>query len=107
MSPAATKPARDPAGLASLRNVGKAALADFRLLGIATVSELAAQHPDALYTRLCEATAKRHDPCVHDVFAATIHEARTGKAVDWWTYSAARKARQAAGDFPQTPSGAP
>ena len=89
-----------PTSLAKLRNVGKATLADFRLLGIATVGELAAQDADALYTRICEATSKRHDPCVHDVFAATIHEARTGEALDWWSYTAARKLRQAAGDFP-------
>ena len=86
-------------GLKRLRNVGKAALADFALLGIGSVAMLAEQDADALYVRLCALTQQRQDPCVHDVFAATIHEARTGEAVDWWTYSADRKARQAAGRF--------
>jgi len=87
-------------GLAGLRNVGRATLADFHLLGITTVQQLAAEEPDALYLRLCQATSQRHDPCAHDVFAATIHEARTGEPLDWWHFSAARKARQAAGAFP-------
>ncbi len=86
---------------ARLRNVGPATLADFKLLGIATVAQLAAQDADTLYLRLCEETLRRHDPCVHDVFAAAIHQARTGEGVNWWTYTPARKRRQAAGDFPQ------
>jgi nucleotidyltransferase/DNA polymerase involved in DNA repair len=94
-----------PLGSAKLRNVGPATLADFKVLGIATLGELARQDADRLYLRLCEETARRHDPCVHDVFAAAIHQARTGESVDWWTYSAARKLRQAAGDFPQPAAG--
>jgi len=79
--------------LSDLRNVGKAALADFRLLGIETVAQLAAQDADHLYDRLCTLTNRRHDPCVHDVFSATIHQARTGEALDWWAFTAERKAR--------------
>ena len=90
-----------PLNLAKLRNVGPATLSDFKLLGITTLAHLAAQDADRLYLRLCEQTACRHDPCVHDVFAATIHQARTGEAVNWWNYTPARKLRQTAGDFPQ------
>jgi nucleotidyltransferase/DNA polymerase involved in DNA repair len=93
---------RDP--LARLKNVGKAALADFKILGISTISQLAAQDADALYARLCETTRQRHDPCVHDVFTAAIHQAKTGEAVNWWAYTPARKARQAAGTFPKAPA---
>jgi Pathogenicity locus len=84
-----------PVGLAlsDLRNVGKAALADFQLLGIETVEQLAAEDADRLYDRLCALTNRRHDPCVHDVFSATIHQARTGEALDWWAFTPARKAR--------------
>jgi len=89
-----------PSSLAKLRNVGRATLEDFRVLGIATVGELAAQHPDALYLQLCKVTGQRHDPCAHDVFAATIHEARPGQPLDWWAFTAARKARQHDGTFP-------
>jgi hypothetical protein len=94
----------DRDSLARLRNVGKAALADFEILGISTISQLAAQDADALYVRLCETTRQRHDPCVHDVFTAAIHQAKTGEAVNWWTYTPARKARQAAGIFPKAPA---
>ncbi len=90
-----------PIASAKLRNVGPATLADFRLLGIDTIAQLAVQDADRLYLRLCEETARRHDPCVHDVLTAAIHQARTGEAVNWWAYTAARKLRQAAGDFPQ------
>ncbi len=86
--------------LTLLRNVGKAALADFKLLGITTIGQLAKADADKLYVQLCEATRQRHDPCVHDVFTAAIHQAKTGEAVDWWAYTAARKLRQASGSFP-------
>ena len=79
--------------LSSLRNVGKAALADFALLGISTVAQLKAADPDELYTRLQIITSHKHDPCVRDVFAATIHQARTGEALNWWAFTAERKRR--------------
>jgi hypothetical protein len=90
-----------PLHLAKLRNVGPATLADFKLLGVATMAQLATQDADRLYLRLCEETGRRHDPCVHDVFTAAVHQAQTGEPVNWWTYTAGRKLRQAAGDFPQ------
>jgi nucleotidyltransferase/DNA polymerase involved in DNA repair len=96
---AATKP-HDLRTLTSLRNVGKAALADFKVLGIETVAQLAMKNADVLYVDLCHKTGTRHDPCVHDVFAATIHEAKTGEPINWWAYTKARKQRQLAGAFP-------
>lgn len=87
--------------LAELRNIGKAALLDFAMLDIKSVSQLATQNPDDLYSELCLLTNKRHDPCVHDTFAAAIHQAKTGEALDWWAFTALRKQRQLAGTFPQ------
>jgi nucleotidyltransferase/DNA polymerase involved in DNA repair len=89
------------AALARLRNVGRATLADFERLGIVTVGQLATRDADTLYVQLCEATGQIHDPCAHDVFTATIHEAKTGEAVNWWACTPARKLRQAAGTFPK------
>lgn len=80
--------------LSSLKNVGPAMRRDFRRLGIETIEQLAKQDPDKLYERLSAISADRVDPCVHDVFSATIHQARTGEPVPWWNYSAARKQRQ-------------
>lgn len=85
--------------LAMLKNVGRAALGDFARLGITSVSQLATCDPDDLYLRLCDLTNERHDPCVHDVFAATIHQARTGEARNWWAFTPERKARVADGTF--------
>jgi hypothetical protein len=86
--------------LGELRNIGKAMLADFELLGISSVAKLAAQDVDELYLRLCHLTGTRQDPCVHDTFAAAIHQAKTGEALNWWAFTPLRKARQEAKTFP-------
>lgn len=84
--------------LSELHNVGPAALADFAALGIETVAQLAQCEPDTLFQQLQLVTGQRHDPCVRDVFAAAIHQARTGDVKNWWAFTPVRKARQAAGD---------
>lgn len=103
--PRSGPPRRRTAGdpLAGLRNIGPAMRADLALLGIETLAQLAAEEPDALYAALQVKTGQRQDPCVWDVFAAAIHQARTGEARDWWTFTPQRKARQAAGRFPVSP----
>ena len=68
--------------LRDLKNVGKAALGDLEVLGIESVDELAKQNPTELFQELEKRTGKRQDPCVWDVFAAIIHEAKTGEAGD-------------------------
>ena len=79
--------------LKDLRNVGPAALADFKLLGISTVAQLKSSDPDELYQRLQIITKSAHDPCVRDVFAAAIHQAKTGEAKNWWAFTAERKVK--------------
>ena len=91
----------NPQGLRRLRKVGKATQADLNLLGITTVEQLAVQDADDLYVELCLLTGKRHDACAHDVFAAAIHEAKTGEPVNWWACTPARRKRQADGTFPE------
>lgn len=63
----------------SLANVGPATFDDLQLLGITTLEQLAHANPDELYLRIQEITQVKQDPCVWDVFAAIIHEARTGE----------------------------
>ena len=77
--------------LGDLRNVGKATLADLSLLGIESVEQLSSQEPTFLFQELERRTNQRQDPCVWDVFAAIIHEAATGKATNWWEWTAKRK----------------
>jgi hypothetical protein len=84
-----------------LRNIGPATRADLALLGITSVEQLALCDADALYVELQVRTARHHDPCVWDVFAAAIHQARTGEPRDWWTFTPDRKRRQALGEFPR------
>ena len=87
--------------LLHLRNVGPATLADLKLLGIRTMEQLAASTADGLYSDLQRRTARSHDPCVWDTFAAAIHEVRTGEALNWWHFTRERKERQAQGTFPR------
>ena len=77
--------------LRDLANVGPATLGDLHTLGIRTVRQLARRDALALYRSLCHRTGKRHDPCVIDVFMAIIHQARGGKAMPWWKFTAERK----------------
>lgn len=85
--------------LLTLKNVGKATFQDLQLLGINSIAELAKAEADELYLRLQQITKQQHDPCVWDVFAAIIHEAKTGEKQSWWHWTKIRKERQAAGTF--------
>lgn len=86
---------KDNNELLTLMNVGKATLKDFNVLGIGSIEELSKQNADDLYLKLQKTTGKRHDPCVWDVFAAAIHEAKTGQKTPWWEWSKVRKQREA------------
>jgi nucleotidyltransferase/DNA polymerase involved in DNA repair len=81
--------------LRDLRNVGKATLDDFAVLGIEKVEQLITCDAKTLYVMLQDRTGLRHDPCCEDVFAAAIHEAKTGEALNWWVFSRQRKAASA------------
>jgi len=79
--------------LLRLKNLGPQTLADLHLLGITTIEELAKCDPDELFQRLQIITNETHDPCVWDVFAAIIHQAKTGEKTAWWAWTKVRKAR--------------
>jgi len=85
--------------LTSLRNIGPAMARDLALLGIGSTEALAIKDADLLYLELGAITGARPDPCVHDTFAAAIHQARTGEALPWWEFTPARKERQRRGTF--------
>lgn len=84
--------------LRSLMNVGPAVERDLLALGIRTIAKLAKQEPDALFRKLLRRNGPT-DPCMHDTFVAIIHEARTGEKRPWFTWSAERKRRVAAGEL--------
>ena len=87
---------RDKRELGDLEGVGKATLGDFKLLGIESVSALANEDAMVLFQRMCELTNSRQDPCVYDVFACAIAQARDPELEaserKWWTWSRMRKA---------------
>ncbi|MCB1135517.1 MAG: Mitomycin resistance protein mcrB [Chlamydiia bacterium] len=85
--------------LGDLKNVGKATLADLKLLGIRSVEQLALEDATELFHRMETITKTRQDPCVWDVFAAIIHEAKTGEPTVWWAWTPQRKAMQKTGAF--------
>ena len=89
-----TKPSKIDSELLTLMNVGVATYHDLQLLGITSIKDLASACPDELYTRLQKITGHPHDPCVWDIFAAAINEARTGKKERWWKWTKIRKQRQ-------------
>jgi hypothetical protein len=75
--------------------VGKAIEADFHMLGIQTVSELARTDGTVLYERLNKLTGVRQDPCVLDTFRCAVAQARNAKLpaeqTNWWWWSRQRK----------------
>ena len=99
-TPRADRPKSSAGGLAGLRSVGPATVADLALLGITTVDQLVLADPDELYDRLCRVTGQRHDPCCRDVFAAAVAQTRDpglpAEQRNWWYWSRVRKGTLAA-----------
>jgi hypothetical protein len=83
--------------LGDLISIGPAMLRDFEMLGIRSVSQLAKQNPNKMYTRLERLTGAHQDPCVLDTFQAAVAQARNPRLpveqCQWWYWSRKRKAR--------------
>lgn len=86
----------DVGRLVEIPNVGAATVADFAAIGIASPGALIGRDPYAMYAALCEATAKRHDPCVIDVFISAVRFMEGAPPHPWWHYTAERKEHVAA-----------
>ena len=90
-------PARHEEGVARLRaipNVGPKMAAELIKLGVTRLEDTAGRDPDEMYHELCAKDAKRHDPCVRDVFAAVISYAEGVPARPWWEFTPERKAQE-------------
>jgi len=88
-----TQSTKPKSALLTLKNVGPATLHDLNLLGIEHIEQLKDKNPDELYERIQQITGTKHDPCVWDVFAAIIHEAKTGEKLPWWRWSRVKAVR--------------
>jgi hypothetical protein len=84
------------ARLQKIPNVGPKMAADLIRLGVSSLEDAAGRDPDEMYHELCAIDARRHDPCVRDVFAAVVSYADGGPARPWWEFTPERKARDAA-----------
>ena len=84
------------ARLQQIPNVGpKMASALFKL-GVMSLGDTAGKDPDEMYYELCAIDAKKHDPCVRDVFAAVVSYAEGSPARPWWEFTPERKEREEA-----------
>jgi hypothetical protein len=77
-------------------NVGAATEQDFLLLGLKSPIDLINKDPYKLYEELCHITQQKHDPCVIDVFIASVKYMQGEPAKKWWEYTSERKATLAA-----------
>jgi hypothetical protein len=68
---------------------------DFVALGYSTPQQLVGVDPFELYTRLCDHTRTRQDPCVLDVFMSVTRFLAGEAPRPWWDYTAERKQRYA------------
>jgi Pathogenicity locus len=82
--------------LQQIPNVGTKMAGALLKLGVTRLEDTAGKDPDEMYHELCAIDAKRHDPCVRDVFAAVVSYAEGGPAKPWWEFTPERKAREEA-----------
>jgi hypothetical protein len=81
--------------LQEIPNVGPRMAEDLLRLGVTRLEDAAGRDPDEMYHGLCALDARRHDPCVRDVFAAVVSVAEGNPPEPWWAFTPERKAREA------------
>lgn len=79
--------------LKDIPNIGPAMIDAFQLVNIKKPEDLKKRDPYKLYTKLCKTAGKRHDPCVLDVFMASVDFMKGAPARPWWRYTESRKKR--------------
>src|SRR5215213_8349017 len=82
------------ARLKRIPNVGPKMAGELLKLGVTRLEDAAGNDPEEMYLELCAIDAKRHDPCVRDVFAAVVSYADGGPAKPRWEFTPERKARE-------------
>lgn len=77
--------------LEQLPNIGPAIAGYLRSLGVVSPRHLKGRDPYQMYDELCRITGRRFDPCLLDVFIATVRFVDGAPARPWWKYTAERK----------------
>ena len=76
--------------LQRLPGVGPSIAGDLRSLGVKSIRDLSRRDPERLYTRLCDLTGERQDPCVLYVFRCAVYASRTTgpkpELLKWWNW---------------------
>ena len=80
--------------LTDLPNIGPAIAKDLRRIGIERPQQLAGRDAFELYSRLCEATGRRQDPCLLDTLMSVVDFMNGGEPKVWWAYTPERKRLQ-------------
>jgi hypothetical protein len=81
--------------LQEIPNVGPRMASALLKLGIARLQDAAGRDPEEMYHELCAIDAKRHDPCVRDIFAAVVSHAEGPPRPSRSKFTPERKARDA------------
>ncbi len=81
----------DIKSLQEIPNVGKAIEKYFNIIGVNSPKQLIGKDPYKMYNELCNATNKKHDPCVIDVFISAVRYMEGGPPKKWWEFTAERK----------------
>jgi hypothetical protein len=76
-------------------NIGPATSDDLVRMGMETPQALIGQDPVKLYRQICTMDKKFYDPCVLDVFMATVDYMNGNRPQTWWSYTPERKKRYA------------
>jgi Pathogenicity locus len=84
------------ARLRAIPNIGPKMAAELIKLGVMRLEDAVGRDSDEMYIELCAIDAKRHDPCVRDIFAAVVSYAEGGPARPWWEFTPERKAQELA-----------
>ncbi len=76
-----------------IQNVGPAMSKDFERLGLQNPQCLIGRDPLELYRDICELDRTFHDPCVLDVYLASVEYMNGHPPRPWWEYTSVRKSR--------------
>ena len=72
-------------------NVGPAIERDFLRLGLTKPQDLKGKSPWSLYTKISELDGAMHDPCVLDVYIASVNFMNGDPPEVWWAFTDHRK----------------
>ena len=77
--------------LEQIINIGPATSTDLKRMGILSPQQLIGRDPLEMYQQICHLDQQFYDPCVLDVFMATVDYMNGNRPQTWWSYTTERK----------------